>query len=91
VTVPPPDRAAKPEPASHACHCGGADRAKTPCACPVEAAAAAAVPAAPPAPARNGRHEADSYPTRQGGLPDFAKMDPLQRLAYHRDRLGLGR
>ena len=33
----------------------------------------------------------ESFPTRAGGLPDFAKMNVSQRLAYHRDRLGLGR
>jgi hypothetical protein len=31
-----------------------------------------------------------SYPTRPNGLPDFARMDVAQRLAYHRHRLGLG-
>lgn len=30
------------------------------------------------------------YPTRDNGLPDFAQMDAAQRLAYHRQRLGLG-
>jgi hypothetical protein len=28
-------------------------------------------------------------PRTANGLPDFARMDPAQRLAYHRDRLGL--
>jgi hypothetical protein len=36
-------------------------------------------------PARNG------FPSTLDGRPDFAKMDVAQRLAYHRDRLGLGR
>ena len=31
------------------------------------------------------------FPTQTNGRPDFAKMDSAQRLAYHRDRLGLGR
>lgn len=30
------------------------------------------------------------YPKRDDGLPDFAKMNVGQRLAYHRERLGLG-
>jgi hypothetical protein len=30
-------------------------------------------------------------PTRTDGLPDFSRMDVAQRLAYHRERLGLGR
>jgi hypothetical protein len=33
----------------------------------------------------------NGFPTRPDGLPDFARMDVAQRLAYHRDRLGLGR
>ena len=32
----------------------------------------------------NGHHHAN-------GRPDFARMSPVERLAYHRDRLGLGR
>ncbi len=50
----------------------------------VRAAAASEAPAtAPnePAPA------APSYPTTPAGLPDFAKMTPAQRLAYHKARL----
>ncbi len=31
------------------------------------------------------------FPTQSNGRPDFAKMDSTQRLAYHRERLGLGR
>lgn len=31
-----------------------------------------------------------SYPTLPDGRPDFTKMNPSQRLAYHRKRLGLG-
>jgi len=30
------------------------------------------------------------FPQRADGLPDFSKMDVHQRLAYHRQRLGLG-
>jgi hypothetical protein len=36
-------------------------------------------------PSRNG------FPSTLDGRPDFSKMDVSQRLAYHRDRLGLGR
>ncbi len=39
---------------------------------------------------RNGKAEPDDYPKRPDGLPDFSKMDAIQRLAYHRQRLGLG-
>jgi hypothetical protein len=34
---------------------------------------------------------ASVFPTRSNGLPDFGRMDVAQRLAYHRERLGLGR
>ncbi|WP_169973153.1 hypothetical protein [Tautonia rosea] len=37
------------------------------------------------------KHDRDGFPTREGGLPDFARMDVAQRLEYHRRRLGLGR
>jgi len=84
VTVPAQAAPAKAEPAGHACQCGGASHAKAACECPDTAAAK-------PAAKTNGRHESNGYPTLKGGLPDFGKMDPLQRLAYHRDRLGLGR
>ena len=30
-------------------------------------------------------------PTTADGYPDFARMDVAERLAYHRERLGLGR
>ena len=29
------------------------------------------------------------FPIRPDGFPDFTRMDPSERLAYHRDRLGL--
>ena len=32
----------------------------------------------------------NEFPTKPDGLPDFARMDVGQRLAYHRKRLGLG-
>jgi hypothetical protein len=35
--------------------------------------------------------EEDGFPTLPDGRPDFRKMDVAQRLAYHRERLGLGR
>ncbi|MDR3623445.1 MAG: hypothetical protein P4L85_29195 [Paludisphaera borealis] len=84
VTVPAQAPTVKTELAGHACACGAADHAKTGCQCHQTALAK-------PAAARNGKHEVNGYPTIKGGLPDFGKMDPLQRLAYHRDRLGLGR
>lgn len=33
----------------------------------------------------------NGFPMRSNGFPDFARMDVAQRLAYHRQRLGLGR
>lgn len=33
----------------------------------------------------------NSFPTHDDGRPDFTRMDVAQRLAYHRERLGLGR
>ena len=33
----------------------------------------------------------NGFPSTLDGRPDFSKMDVAQRLAYHRDRLGLGR
>ncbi len=33
----------------------------------------------------------NGFPSTLDGRPDFARMDVPQRLAYHRDRLGLGR
>ena len=63
--------------APHAMAADAADLGKT--LTPVGAEKAASHPS------RNG------FPTRSNGLPDFAKMDVAQRLAYHRERLGLGR
>jgi hypothetical protein len=45
-------------------------------------------------PSRNGHGATNApappaYPTRADGLPDFARMSVPQRLAYHRQRLGL--
>jgi hypothetical protein len=37
----------------------------------------------------NGR--LNGYPSFPNGRPDFARMDVAQRLAYHRERLGLNR
>ncbi len=34
--------------------------------------------------------DANGFPTKPDGLPDFTRMDVGQRLAYHRKRLGLG-
>jgi hypothetical protein len=53
-------------------------------------------------PARNSQHDAEKEAggkrttdngqrTADNGHPDFARMSPPQRLAYHRQRLGLGR
>jgi len=39
----------------------------------------------------NGKAGKNNFPTRSDGLPDFSRMDVPQRLAYHRERLGLTR
>jgi hypothetical protein len=53
--------------------------------CQCHAAEAKPAPsAAQTAPGRNG------IPTHSNGRPDFTRMDVAQRLAYHRQRLGLG-
>ena len=38
-----------------------------------------------------GKPSTNGFPSKLDGLPDFSRMDVAQRLAYHRDRLGLGR
>jgi hypothetical protein len=60
---------------SHACQCHDEPKAKA----PVVTISTA------PKPSKNG------FPTLSNGHPDFARMDVGQRLAYHRERLGLGR
>jgi hypothetical protein len=40
---------------------------------------------------RRGNAGSNGYPSLGDGRPDFGKMDVDQRLAYHRQRLGLGR
>jgi hypothetical protein len=89
VTVP-----ARPEPSSkgHACACESHDHAPAKaeahaCQCHDEPKAKAPVVtiSAATRPSKNG------FPTLSNGRPDFARMDVAQRLAYHRERLGLGR
>ena len=76
-----------PSPQSAACACNGHAPAPT----PAPAAHACRCEDHAPTPATaNGRARANGYPTRDDGLPDFARMDVAQRLAYHRNRLGLG-
>jgi hypothetical protein len=92
VAVPPRTQPAPtPAPAgAHACQCH--DRATTPqvaqphaCACQDHDA----IPAN--GVARVGKVGTNGYPTSSDGRPDFSRMDVAQRLAYHRERLGLGR
>jgi len=40
---------------------------------------------------RCGNPGSNGHPTFSDGRPDFTRMDVAQRLAYHRQRLGLGR
>ncbi|WP_165226258.1 hypothetical protein [Aquisphaera insulae] len=83
--APAPATAPVPAAASHAhangdgCGCGG----DSPDACGCKPTAAAAAVAKPVA---NGQPRFSA-----NGKPDFAKMSPADRLAYHRERLGLGR
>jgi hypothetical protein len=44
-----------------------------------------------PAVARHGGIPSSQQSPSQNGRPDFARMTPAERLAYHRQRLGLGR
>jgi hypothetical protein len=77
VTVPERPRPAAPEP-----HPAPVE----PHACRCHEHAPVAAAASP-----NGHPEGNGFPTRADGLPDFSRMDVAQRLAYHRQRLGLGR
>jgi hypothetical protein len=42
-------------------------------------------------PSRENEYGAPAFATTPDGRPDFGKMSPTDRLAYHRARLGLGR
>jgi len=88
VTVPARPEPAKPEacacqalaaPTSkdHACQCHDHEPAPTPATVSVAAT--------------NGTPSKNGFPSTLDGRPDFSRMDVSQRLAYHRDRLGLGR
>jgi len=82
--------------ASSACQCHGEKaEAPKPAAVPADAHACACqgptkLDLASPAP-RTKLEEKNGYPVFNDGRPDFSKMDVGQRLAYHRERLGLGR
>jgi hypothetical protein len=82
VTVPP-----RPEPISEIRRAVSTapQAAPPPCACQCRATEP------PVSAACNGSSQANGFPTRPDGLPDFSRMDVAQRLAYHRHRLGLGR
>ena len=95
VAVAVPGRAEAPAPAARAdcgCGCGGHPKPAAPataqadCGCPGagngKVIAARVVGASPP--------EKSAIPHHADGRPDFARMDVAQRLAYHRQRLGLG-
>lgn len=81
---------AKPAADTHACACPGRGAVPHPCECHAEPAAAQA-PAVAAIASSNGKPSANGIPRLGNGHPDFARMDVGQRLAYHRDRLGLGR
>lgn len=73
---------AAPAPAG-ACHCHGP--------APVNGSANGIAVANGKPTVANGKPSANGFPSTLDGRPDFARMDVSQRLAYHRDRLGLGR
>ncbi|HEV3120263.1 MAG TPA: hypothetical protein VGY53_00100 [Isosphaeraceae bacterium] len=79
VSVPgqTPSAALPPAPTAQACQCHSQSQ-------PASAQAVAA-------PAPNGKAASSEIPTHSNGRPDFSRMDVAQRLAYHRERLGLGR
>ncbi len=95
VTVPPKSEAsapAGPQPAaSHACQCHSN--------APSPAGAKSNLDVRSGGASSNGngtyspdeKHSTNGFPTTAGGRPDFGRMDVAQRLAYHRERLGLGR
>jgi hypothetical protein len=67
--------------AACACRNGAAEPAASYDACQCKPAAAS----------ERAKPSSNGFPTHPNGLPDFARMDVAQRLAYHRERLGLGR
>ena len=91
VTVPGRPEIAPPKAKGDCgCGCGGhakpepaATQPRADCGCPGTGRVIAAKVVAPPA-------EKPSIPQFSDGRPDFARMDVAQRLAYHRQRLGLG-
>ncbi|AGA26134.1 hypothetical protein [Singulisphaera acidiphila] len=82
--APTPAVAVAPAKEAHACQCHSHHHAPEP---------VPATRAAEPAPhsISNGQASSNGFPTFSDGLPDFSRMDVVQRLAYHRQRLGLGR
>ena len=87
VTVPERPRPAAPAPAPPPARTpAGARSAPRP---PRRRPVVATTVHPPRAPTAQAEH--NGFPTRADGLPDFSRMDAAQRLAYHRQRLGLGR
>lgn len=96
VTVPAKSEPAPPAPVpatvaaaatandSHACKCQGHDHVPEP-------VSVGRTTGSTPNPSANGHATTNGFPTFSDGLPDFSRMDVVQRLAYHRQRLGLGR
>ncbi len=70
-------KAPAPTVVGHDCHCHDPAKPAT--------NGAVAKPSAVVSPSSNG------FPSKLDGMPDFSRMDVGQRLAYHRQRLGLGR
>ncbi len=71
----------------HACACNGATGHAAPaCACTGTNTGTASVVTESAA-----KTNVTGPPGSSNGRPDFAKMSPADRLAYHRQRLGLGR
>ena len=88
VTVPPKPQPSATAPARTVTPSPAPSTNGRACACKTTAATKTCGCAPSEAPTRNG--DAGTVPTLAGGRPDFARMDVVQRLAYHRRRLGLG-
>lgn len=84
VSVPSRERPASEAPAA------ASVATKPACACHSQEPAQIQAPS-PAAVVNRSAPSMNGFPTHDDGRPDFARMDVAQRLAYHRDRLGLGR
>jgi hypothetical protein len=94
VPTPPIPSASRPAVApvdAHRCQCQAHaatathNGAASPCPCSVSSSSRSS------APSTNGQVKPNGFPVFPDGRPDFSRMSAVDRLAYHRERLGLGR